>query len=161
MLALGYPLPQGEALQRCVSNGGTKKGKKVRMPTKISALVRRPLWIVTSYHNNRMEVLTIDPEGNGGSLPVFSFEEEAKTFLGLSENDQEGRRWRSRETTAGELVSVLMAACVEVRQVMLDPLPLSLGMGRLMSPLCSVARERFVEELLGSRRETAGELVPA
>ena len=132
------------------------------MPTKISALARRPLWIITSYRNNRMEVLTIDPEGNGGSLPVFSFEEEAKTFLGLSENDQEEeRRWRIRETTAGELVSVLMAPCVEVRRVALDPLPLTLGMGRLMASLCSVARERFVEELLGSRRETAGELVPA
>ena len=112
-----YPLPQGEALRRCVSNGGTKKGKKVRMPTKISDLARRPLWIITCYRNNRMEVLTLDPDGDGGgSLPVFSFEEEAKTFLGLSENDQNGRRWRSRETTAGELVSVLLAPCVEVRQ---------------------------------------------
>src|SRR4028118_1352808 len=91
------------------------------MPTKISALARRPLWIITSYRNNRMEVLTIDPEGNGGSLPVFSFEEEAKTFLGLSENDQNERRWRSRETTAGELVSVLMAACVGVRQGVRGP----------------------------------------
>jgi hypothetical protein len=109
-----------------------------------------------------MEVLTIDPDGDGGSLPVFSFEDEAQTFLGLSENDQEeGRRWRSRETTAGELVSVLLAPWAGVRQVTLDPLPLTLGMGRLMASLCSVARERFVEELLGRRTETAGELVPA
>ena len=62
------------------------------MPTKISALARRPLWIITSYRNNRMEVLTIDPEGNGGSLPVFSFEEEAKTFLGLSDLVQRSPR---------------------------------------------------------------------
>ena len=110
-----------------------------------------------------MEVLTIDPDGNGGgSLPVFSFKEEAQTFLGLSEDDQEeGRRWRSRETTAGELVSVPMAPCAEVRQVALDPLPLTLGMGRLMASLCSVARERFVEELLRRRREPTGELVSA
>jgi hypothetical protein len=150
-------------LQRCVSNGGANKGKKGRMPnSKISALARRPLWIITCYRNNRMEVLTVDPDGDGGSLPVFSFKEEAKTFLGLSENDQEeGRRWRSRETTAGELVSVLMAPCAEVRQVALDPLPLTLGMGRLMASLCSVARERFVEELLRKRREPTGELVSA
>jgi hypothetical protein len=141
---------------------GVQKRKKVRMPNTIRGLARRPLWIITSYRNNRMDVLTIDPDGDGGgSLPVFSFEEEAQTFLGLSENDQEGRRWRSRETTAGELVSVLMATCAEVREVMLDPLPLTLGMGRLMSPLSSVARERFVEELLGRRREPTGELVPA
>ena len=132
------------------------------MPDEIRGLARRPLWIITCYRNNRMDVLTVDPEGDdGGSLPVFSFKEEAQTFLGLSENDQEeGRRWRIRETTAGELVSVLLAPCADVRQVMLDPLPLSLG--RLMAPLCSVARERFLEDLMGSRREPTGELlVPA
>ena len=142
---------------------GMQKRKKVRMPNTIRGLEPRPLWIITCYHNSRTEVLTIDPDGeDGGSLPVFSFQEEAQTFLALSENDQEEeRRWRIRETTAGEVVSVLMAPCVEVRQVALDPLPLTLGIGRLMVSLCSVARERFVEELLGRRTETAGELVPA
>jgi hypothetical protein len=131
------------------------------MPDEIGGLARRPLWIITCYRNNRMDVLTVDPDGDaGGSLPVFSFKEEAQTFLGLSENDQEeGRMWRIRETTAGELVSVLLAPCADVRRVMLDPLPLSLG--RLMAPLCSVAREWFLEELMGSRREPTGELVPA
>ena len=132
------------------------------MPDEIRGLARRPLWIITCYRNNRMEVLTIDPDGDGGgsSLPVFSFKEEAKTFLGLSENDQEGRRWRIRETTAGELVSVLLAPCADVRQVALDPLPLPLS--RLMCSFCSIARERFVEYLLmGRRREVTGELAPA
>ncbi len=105
--------------------------------TKIMRLARRPLWIITSYCNNRMEVLTLDPDGElggGASLPVFSFEEEAQAFLGLSEDDQEegGRRWLCRETTAGELVSVLLAPCAGVRQVTLDPLPLPLG--RAISP---------------------------
>lgn len=132
------------------------------MPYKISALARRPLWIITCYRNNRTEVLTFDPDGDdGGSLPIFSFEEEAQTFLDLSENDQEGRRWRIRETTAGELVSVLLAPCADVRQVTLDPLPLTLGMGRLIASLGRVTRERFVEELLGRRREPAAELIPA
>ena len=131
------------------------------MPDEIRGLARRPLWIITCYRNNRMEVLTLDPDGDdGGSLPVFSFKEEAQTYLSLSENDQEGNRWRIRETTAGELVSVLRAPCADVGQVMLDPLPLSLG--RLMAPLCSVARERFLEDLMGSRGEPTGELlVPA
>jgi hypothetical protein len=131
------------------------------MPNNISTLARRrPLWIITCYRNNRMEVLTVDPDGDGGSLPVFSFKEEAQTFLGLSENDQEGgRRWRIRETTAGELVSVLLAPCAEVRQVALDPMPLPLS--RLMCSFCTIARERFVEYLLmGGRRELTGELAP-
>ena len=128
--------------------------------SKISALARRPLWIITCYRNTRMEVLTIDPDGNGGSLPVFSFKEEAQTFLGLSENDQEeGRRWRIRETTPGELVSVLLAPCAHVRQVALDPLPLPLS--RLMFSFCSLARKHFVEDLLGRGRELTGELAPA
>jgi hypothetical protein len=126
--------------------------------SKIRGLTRRPLWIITCYRNNRMEVLTIDPGGDGGSLPVFSFEEEAQTFLYLSEKDQEGRRWRSRETTVGELVSVLLGLCGDIRQVTLDPLPWSLG--RAMLPYISVARERFVEDLLrGGRRELEGELL--
>jgi hypothetical protein len=131
------------------------------MPNKTSALARRPLWIITCYRNNRMEVLTVDPAGDGGSLPVFSFKEEAKTFLGLSENHQEGgRRWRIRETTAGELVSVLLAPCSDVRQVAIDPLPLPLS--RMMCSFCTIARERFVEYLLmGRRRELTGELAPA
>ena len=131
------------------------------MPYKISALARRPLWIITCYRNNRMEVLTTDPDGElggGSSLPVFSFKEEAQTFLGLSKNDQEeeGRSWRIRETTAGELVSLLLAPCAHVRQVSLDPLPLPLS--RLMYSFCSMARERFVEYLLmGSRRKLTSE----
>jgi hypothetical protein len=130
------------------------------MPNKIRALAQRPLWIITCYRNNRMQVLTIDPDGDGGYLPVFSFEEEAQTFLCLSEDDQEGRRWRIRETTVGELISVLLAPCANVRQVTLDPLPLSLG--RTMLPYISVARERFVEDLLmGGRGRLTGELVPA
>lgn len=130
------------------------------MPDKISALARRPLWIITCYRDNRTEVRTVDPDGDGGYLPVFSFEEEAQTFLYLSEDDQEGRRWRCRQTTAGELASVLLGPCVEVRQVTLDPLPLSVG--RVMLPYISVARKRFVEGLIGGQhRELAGELVPA
>jgi hypothetical protein len=130
------------------------------MPDKISALARRPLWIITCYRDNRTEVRTVDPDGDGGYLPVFSFEEEAQTFLYLSEDDQEGRRWRCRQTTAGELASFLLGPCAEVRQVTLDPLPLSVG--RVMLPYISVARKRFVEGLIGGQhRELAGELVPA
>ncbi len=46
-------------------------------------LTRRPLWLIACYQNNRMRMLTVDPGGDGGFLPVFSFEEEAQTFLAL------------------------------------------------------------------------------
>ena len=127
------------------------------MLNKSKALIRRPLWIITSYQNDQMELLTIDPEVEGSFLAVFSFEEEAQAFLHLSV-DGEKKEWQSRQTKAGELVSVLLGPGANVKQVAFDPLPLPLG-GAIL-PCISVARERFVEDLLmGGRGELAGELL--
>ncbi len=81
-----------------------------------SLLGRRHLWIIARYRANRLDVLTVDPDGDGGFLPVFSFKKEAETFLGLY-GDERKTGWRSRETTAGELVSVLLAPCAQVKRV--------------------------------------------
>jgi hypothetical protein len=116
------------------------------VPNKGRDLGRRPLWTITSYQHNQMNPLTVDPDGDGGLLPVFSFEEEAETYLRLL-GDDEKTGWWSRETTAGELISLLLAPCMRVRGVALDPLPLSFG--RVMLPLVSVERDRFVQELMG------------
>ena len=97
------------------------------MLNKRGALGQRALWILTSYQHNQIEPLTIDPDRDGGFLPVFSFEEEADAFLELLGEEEKERGWRSRETTAGELISVLLAPCAQVKQVALDPLPLSCG----------------------------------
>jgi hypothetical protein len=123
------------------------------MPTKSRGLTRRPLWIIQRYQDNRMDVLTIDLDGDGGFLAVFSFKEEAETFLHLWEDD-ERRDWRSRETTAGELTSVLLGPCTGVRWVALDPLPVSCS--RALLPLVSVSRERFIQDLMGERRTFIG-----
>ena len=149
---------EGGAPRRCVSNGGATRSGKGRMPNKSGSLGQRPLWIIASLQAGRLDVLTIDPDGDGGYLPIFSFEEEAETFLRLSGDDGK-MGWWSREATSGELVSVLLAPCAEVKQVALDPLPLSFG--GVVLPFVSVKRDRFVQELMGERREVAGELVPA
>lgn len=128
------------------------------MLTKSRGLSRRPLWITQSYQNYPMDVFTIDPHGDGGYLAVFSFKEEAEAFLSLLEDDQKSD-WQSRETSLGELVSVLLGLCAGVRRVALDPLPLSCCGVSL--PLVSVNRERFVQDLMGGFRGLAGELVPA
>jgi hypothetical protein len=104
-----------------------------------------------------MNPLTVDPDGDGGFLAVFSFKEEAETFLRLL-GDDEKTGWWSRETTAGELISLLLAPCAEVRGVALDPLPLSFD--RVMLPLVSVDRDRFVQDLMRGDRGEAAELVP-
>ena len=114
------------------------------MPNKGRGLTRRPLWIITSYQHNRMDVLTIDAGGEE-ALPVFSFEEEAETFLRLDAPSREGLR--VRETTRGELVSVLYGPCAPVRRVLLDPLPPRVG-GETMLHLVSLGCEEFVRDFL-------------
>ena len=123
-------------------------------------LVLRPLWIITSYKNNQMEVLTIDPDDAGSFLAVFSFEEEAQTFLGLLEDEEKNKGWSIRQTSPGELVSVLLAPCAHAKGVALDPLP-PLPFARVMLPLVKVKRELFVRYLLKESKEQSGEGVAA
>jgi hypothetical protein len=129
------------------------------MPNKSSALGRRPLWILTSYKHNQMNPLTLDPNGDGGFLPVFSFEEEAQAFLKLLGEEEKELGWRIRETTPGELISVLLALCAQVKRIALDPLPLSCGEAVL--PFMSVKRNHFVQDLMEEGRRMTGELLPA
>ena len=115
------------------------------------SLARSALWIITRYLHNRMDVLTFDPEdGTGFFLAVFSFKEEAELFLGLlEEDDQKKHCWRSRETSAGELLSILYGPCKGVGGVALDPLPLSCSRSTLH--FLSANRKRFVRSLMGER----------
>ena len=94
----------------------------------------RPLWLIAKQRCNRLEVFTIGTN----VLPVFSFEEEAQMFLGLG-HAADG--WQVRETTRGELVSVLYGPCRAVAHISLDPVP---GMVELVG----LSRKAFVRTLL-------------
>ena len=97
----------------------------------------RPLWLIAEQRCNGLEVFTIGSD----VLPVFSFREEAEMFLGLG-HAADG--WQqARETTCGELVSVLCGPCREVTSVSLDPIP-------EMIELVSLSRQAFVRALLES-----------
>ena len=135
-----YVLTGGRVSALC-RTGVPREDKKGRMLNKSRALLRRPLWIITSCQNDQIEWLTIDPDVEESFLAVFSFEEEAQAFLHLSV-DGEKKEWQSRQTKAGELVSVLLGPCANVKQVAFDPLPLPLG--RAMLPLVSVNRDIFL-----------------
>jgi hypothetical protein len=119
-------------------------------------LTRRPLWVITSYENNRMDLYTIYPDLDGGFLAVFSFEEEAEAFLWLLGDEEKQQGWHSEQTTAGGLVSVLLGPYADMKRVALDPLPLPVG--RAMLPLVSINRAPFLQYLLEERRGAAGEL---
>jgi hypothetical protein len=119
------------------------------MLNKSRAITRRPLWIITSYENNRMDAFTLGPDFDGGFLAVFSFEEEAAAFLWLLGDDEKKKGWQSEQTTSGELVSLLSGPCADVKRVVLDPLPLPLG--RAMLPVVSVKRDAFLRFLSEER----------
>ena len=120
------------------------------MQTKIGALTVRPLWIIDRYEDNRMDALTIGSDLDGGFLALFSYEEEAEAFVCLLGDDEKQKGWRSEQTTAAELVSVLLGPCAHVKGVALDPLPLE--QSREMLPLVSMSRDRFLQYLLQERR---------
>src|SRR5688572_2769567 len=92
------------------------------------------------------DLLTVDLDGAGQALPIFSFEEEAEMFLWL-QTTEDGRE--VRETTPGQLVSILYAPCAHVRRVMLDPLP-EIGVRMQISHL-GMDRNDFVEPVMGAR----------
>jgi hypothetical protein len=125
-------------------------------------LMRSPLWILACYQNNRMRMLIVDADDYGGFLPVFSFKEEAQTFLALLEdNEKKKTKWSIRQTSPGELISVLLGTCGHARWVALDPLPSLTFVARAMLPLMRVKREPFVQYLMEGRKERSGEVVAA
>jgi hypothetical protein len=138
-----------------VSNGVLEKEGKGRMANKARSLPRTALWIISSYQDNRMDVLTIELGGEE-ALPVFSFKEELETFLRLWEVGFDC--WQARESTAGELISVLYGPCAQVRRVLLDPLPLR-GGEETMLHLVSLGWEEFVRDFLMG--ETTKERLPS
>jgi hypothetical protein len=99
--------------------------------------------MIARAEESRLEPLCVRA-GLSKVLPVFSFEEEAEMFLHLGGYADGG--WRTRESCAGELVSVLLGPCIDVEGVALDPLPEMLEDGTI--ELVEVERRRFVGQLL-------------
>jgi hypothetical protein len=105
---------------------------------------RRPLWLITNHDDARMGVLTLGPGSDEEILPVFSFEEEAETFLRLGTAET---GWRARRAAAGEFISLLYGACAEVKKVALDPLPVANG--EIVFDLLCWGREDFLRSCVG------------
>jgi hypothetical protein len=74
-------------------------------------------------------------------------------FLGIQ---AAGSGWQVRESTVGELVSVLCGACAGAKEVSLDPLPEMVAEGTL--GLVNLSRKRFVNLVLsrGQQPTTGG-----
>ena len=69
-------------------------------------------------------------------------------FLSLWEVGFDG--WQARESTSGDLISVLYGPCASVERVALDPLPEMVTQRTI--ELVSLSRERFVDLVLSRKR---------
>src|SRR3712207_596558 len=96
-------------------------------------------WLIAEKRNDRIEVLTIRTGGEQETLPVFSSEAEAEIMLRFGGVTG---AWRARESSAGELVSVLYGPCAGVRKVAVDPSPEMVNEGTV--GLVSLLRESFL-----------------
>jgi hypothetical protein len=95
-----------------------------------------------------VKFLTTNRDG-GEILPVFGHEEEAEMFLHLGGYGDDG--WRARESSAGEIVSVLYGPCSGAEGVALDPLPEMMADETLA--LIRLGRKRFSGWLLSTGRD--------
>jgi hypothetical protein len=120
-------------------------------------LARRPLWLITKDITSRMDVFTTHLCDDLKALVVFSFEEEAQMFLWFRLATP-GGGWRVRQTSVGELVSVLYGPCSDTRKVVLDPVP-EAGRAEL-AELLSMPRNDFLRFLLGEEVPSNLHLVP-
>jgi hypothetical protein len=102
-------------------------------------------WLVVRYENRQMEVLMANCSSEQ-ALPVFSSDGEAEMFVWLGGADEHD--WRVRQTSTGELVSILYGPCAGVGRVALDPSLEIIGIGAIS--LVSVTRERFLSWILDS-----------
>src|SRR5215212_4326873 len=101
------------------------------------------------------DLLTVDLDGAGEALPVFSCEEEAQMFLWL-QTSEDGRE--VREITPGQLVSILYGPCADVGRVMLDPLP-EIG-ARVQISLLGLDRNDFVKSAMEARGASTRHISP-
>jgi hypothetical protein len=98
-------------------------------------------YVVFASEHQLTSHLTLELEWGKEALAIFSHKEEAEMFLRSCETA--GECWHIRETSAGEVVSLLYGPCCGAKSVALDPLPQMLA-DRLLG-LVALERSRFVE----------------
>lgn len=93
----------------------------ISAPEAEAAHHERPLrYLIARHEHNRLELLTLATSSDKEALPVFGTERAARDFL---LNGGFGGGWRVRESTTGELVSLLLGRPAVVDCVALDPRP--------------------------------------
>lgn len=102
-------------------------------------------WLLTRLRVSGLEVFTESTSKGEVILPVFGSADDAVGYL-----TEELSSWKPRKTGRGELASVLMGVCREVRWVTLDPPPRAATEEALK--VLGLSRDNFLEPLLGRDR---------
>lgn len=118
----------------------------------------RRLWLITRHIGNSMDVYTTNLQDDSKALVVFSFEEEAEMFLDLRLAASEDG-WKVRQTSAGELVSILHGPCSGTKRIVLDPVP-EIG-GAALADLLSMPQKEFLRLLLRKDEPSNLYLIPS
>ena len=124
----------------------------------LNARAGRPHWLITKYDHSKMNALTIRLSGDREALAIFGFEEEAEMFLHFRGAALEDG-WSVRQTSVGELVSVLYGPCANAKKVVMDPAP-EVGKKELVGTP-SMHRNDFLRFLLGEEVPSNLHLAPS
>jgi len=103
-------------------------------------------WVVLCGSGPPLPLRLALPDGRE-ALALFSGEDEARMFCSLREEAAEADP-HLRETSVGEVISLLYYPLTAARHVVLDPLPGILG-SRLLLGLITLDRERFARSFGG------------
>jgi hypothetical protein len=103
----------------------------------------RSWYLIARREGNRLEVLTLAGQPRRDILPLFTTAGSARDFL---RRGGVGMDWRVRESTAGELVSILAGYLRHVDRVVLDPV---FGVSTGDAEPQSLSKKEFVSVLLG------------
>jgi hypothetical protein len=103
----------------------------------------RSWYLIARREGNRLEVLTLAGQPHRDILPVFATAGAAWDFL---RRGGVGGDWRVRESTAGELVSILVGHLPHVDRIILNPV---FGVSAGDAEPQSSSKKEFVSALLG------------
>jgi hypothetical protein len=112
----------------------------------------RPWYLIARREGNRLEVLTLAAQPRGETLPVFTSAGAARGFL---RRGGAGEDWRARESSAGELISLLVGHLPRVDRIVVDPV-FGVSAGEAEPP--SASKQEFVAALMGERSPRAERL---
>jgi hypothetical protein len=104
-------------------------------------------YLIARREGNRLEVLTLTTRPSKETLPVFTGAGAARSFLRYAGGD-----WRVRESTAGELVSLLVGHLPRVDRIVLNPV---FGVFDEGTEPRSATKEEFVASLMDERLAAA------